>query len=38
LDRRIADVMKIPGYQAQLKKTLGNLPNPFRILKRATNQ
>ncbi len=37
LDRRIADVMKIPGYQARLRKTLGNLPNPFRILKRATS-
>ncbi len=37
LDRRISDVMKIPGYQARAKKALGNLPNPFRILKRATN-
>lgn len=35
LDRRIADVLKIPGYQARFKKTLGNLPNPFRILKRS---
>lgn len=35
LDRRIGDVMKIPGYQARFKKSLGNLPNPFRILKRS---
>ena len=34
LDRRISDVMKIPGYQARAMKALGNLPNPFRILKR----
>ena len=34
LDRRIADVMKIPGYQARAKKALGNLPNPLRILRR----
>lgn len=35
LDRRIGDVMKIPGYQAKLKNSLGRLPNPFRILKRS---
>lgn len=34
LDRRIGDVMKIPGYQAKLKNSLGRLPNPFRMLKR----
>ncbi len=31
LDRRIADVMKIPGYQAKVRKALGKLPNPFRF-------
>lgn len=35
LDRRIADVLKIPGYQARAKKALGNLPNPFRAFRRA---
>ncbi len=35
LDRRISDVLKIPGYQARFKKSLGRLPNPFRILKRT---
>ncbi len=35
LDRRIADVLKIPGYQARIRKTLSTLPNPFRILKRT---
>jgi len=34
LDRRISDVMKIPGYQARAMKALENLPNPFRMLKR----
>ncbi len=34
LDRRIGDVMKIPGYQAKLKNSLGRLPNPFRMLRR----
>ncbi len=34
LDRRISDVMKIPGYQARAMKALEKLPNPFRILKR----
>ncbi|MEX0693016.1 MAG: COQ9 family protein [Rhodospirillales bacterium] len=35
LDRRIADVMKIPGYQARFKKSLTNLPNPLNFLKRT---
>jgi len=39
LDRRIADVMKIPGYQARFKNSVGrlsrNLPNPFKVLKRT---
>jgi len=35
LDRRIGDVMKIPGYQARFRKGLGSLPNPFKILKRS---
>lgn len=35
LERRIGDVMKIPGYQARFKKSLGRLPNPFKILKRS---
>ena len=35
LDRRIADVMKIPGYQARLRKRLESLPNPLSILKRT---
>lgn len=36
LDRRIRDVMKIPGYQAKAKKAFEKLPNPFRVLKRRT--
>lgn len=34
LDRRIADVMKIPGYQAKVKKALTKLPNPLSVAKR----
>lgn len=34
LERRIGDVMKIPGYQARFKRSLSNLPNPLRFLKR----
>jgi hypothetical protein len=28
-------VMKIPGYQARLRKRLESLPNPLSILKRT---
>jgi len=39
LDRRIADVMKIPGCQARFRKGVGrlsrNLPNPLSIFKRT---
>ncbi len=35
LDRRIADVMKIPGYQARLMKSLARLPNPLHFFKRS---
>jgi len=35
LERRISDVLKIPGYQAKAKKALERLPNPFRSLRRA---
>lgn len=35
LERRIADVLKIPGYQARAKKVLKGLPNPFRTFRRA---
>lgn len=34
LERRIADVLKIPGYQAKAKKALGRLPNPLRVFER----
>lgn len=34
LDRRISDVMKIPGYQARAMKAFEKLPNPLRMLKR----
>jgi len=30
LDRRIADVLKIPGYQAKIKKAFDRLPWPFK--------
>ncbi|MBI3112905.1 MAG: COQ9 family protein [Rhodospirillales bacterium] len=35
LDRRIADVMKVPTYKARLKEALGRLPRPSRLLRRA---
>ncbi|HEX9569781.1 MAG TPA: COQ9 family protein [Rhodospirillales bacterium] len=35
LDRRIADVMKVPAYKARLKEALGRLPRPSRLLRRA---
>jgi len=35
LDRRIADVMKVPAYKAKLKDALGRLPRPSRLLRRA---
>ncbi len=34
LDRRIADVMKIPGYQAKLKRRFGDFPDPVSFFKR----
>lgn len=34
LERRISDVLKIPGYQARAKKALAGLPNPLRFLRR----
>ena len=41
LERRIADVMKIPAYQSRLKEALSWLPRPsrfFRPLKRSPDQ
>ncbi len=38
LDRRIADVMKIPQAQARLKEALGRLPNPLRLLRRGAHR
>ena len=35
LDRRIAEVMKIPAFTARLKKRLSSLPRPFDLLRRA---
>jgi ubiquinone biosynthesis protein COQ9 len=35
LDRRIAEVMKIPAFTARLKKTLSSLPRPFNLRRRA---
>ena len=35
LDRRIADVMKVPKVQAKIKEVVSGLPNPLRILRRA---
>lgn len=35
LDRRIADVMKVPKAQAKIKEVVSRLPNPLRILRRA---
>lgn len=34
LERRIADVMKIPGYQAKARKVFEQLPNPLRFIRR----
>ena len=34
LDRRISDVLKIPGYKAKAQKALGRLPSPLGLLKR----
>lgn len=36
LDRRIGDVMKIPGYQARAIKAFEKLPNPLQMLKRRS--
>ncbi len=36
LERRIADVMKIPGYQAKARKALERLPNPLKVMRRAS--
>lgn len=33
LDRRIADVMKVPKMQARLKEAVSRLPNPLSVLK-----
>ena len=41
LERRIADVMKIPAYQSRLKEALSSLPRPsrlFRSLKRSPSR
>ncbi len=41
LERRIANVMKIPAYQSRLKEALSSLPRPsrfFRPLKRSPSQ
>ena len=35
LERRLADVMAIPKYQARLRESLEWLPNPFRLLRAA---
>ena len=35
LDRRIAEVMKIPAFTARLKKMLSSLPRPFNLRRRA---
>lgn len=34
LDRRIADVMKVPKVQARIKELAARLPNPLRVLAR----
>jgi ubiquinone biosynthesis protein COQ9 len=34
LDRRIADVMKVPKVQVRIKEALDRLPHPLRILRR----
>ena len=33
LDRRVADVMKVPKVMARASKVLGRLPDPFRLLR-----
>ena len=38
LDRRIADVMKIPKAQARLKEIVEKLPNPLRLLRRGAHR
>lgn len=35
LERRIADVMRIPKYQAQVRDAFSRLPDPFRLLRRT---
>ncbi|MBT6089831.1 MAG: COQ9 family protein [Rhodospirillaceae bacterium] len=35
LDRRIADVMKVPKAQARVKEVLSRLPNPLSLFRRA---
>ena len=35
LDRRLAEVMKIPAFTARLKKALSSLPRPFNPFRRA---
>ena len=37
LDRRIADVMKIPAIMSRIKAALSSLPQPSRIFRRARN-
>ncbi|MEQ9361835.1 MAG: COQ9 family protein, partial [Rhodospirillales bacterium] len=34
LDRRLADVLKIPMYKAKAEQALGRLPSPLGLLKR----
>lgn len=38
LDRRIADVMKVPKAQAKLKEVVGRLPDPLGLLRRVRNR
>ncbi len=33
LDRRLADIMAVPKYQARLRESLAWLPNPFRLMR-----
>ena len=37
LDRRIADVMKVPAIMSRIKAALSSLPRPSRIFRRAWN-
>ena len=37
LDRRIADVMKVPAIMSRIKAALSSLPRPSRIFRRARN-